>query len=217
MKTEQKTTEKTCMNCKFYDGELCLEKSDNECNDHGLWEPVKTCGTCRKRDDYDLCAELNGIECVSDDYRFWKSKEKCATCIYNDEMCSMCDDCEDGSLWKSKELDTSEVKGHQNRGKVLKKALDIINGERQDMYGNPENSFALIAKYWNAYLNDFQKKVLVDHGFDPAGYKLVDMLEPRHIAEMMILFKVARMSGQKTSLDNYSDAAGYAGIAGDMI
>lgn len=88
------------------------------------------------------------------------------------------------------------------RGKALKKALEIINGERQDSYGNPEDSFKLIAKYWTTFLEN--------HG-------ICKVVSPRDVAEMMALFKIARMSGQKTTADNYADAAGYIGIAGDMI
>jgi hypothetical protein len=92
------------------------------------------------------------------------------------------------------------------RGKALKIASRVINGERQDMYGNPEDSFGLIAEYWSTYLNSTEvvNSLKID-------------LSPRNVAEMMILFKVARMSGQKTSLDNYADCCGYAAIAGDMI
>ena len=32
-----------------------------------------------------------------------------------------------------------------------------------------------------------------------------------------MLFKIARMSGQKPSIDNYVDLAGYAAIAADMV
>jgi hypothetical protein len=43
------------------------------------------------------------------------------------------------------------------------------------------------------------------------------MIKPRQVAEMMALFKIARMSGQKTTADSYADCAGYIGLAGDMI
>lgn len=39
----------------------------------------------------------------------------------------------------------------------------------------------------------------------------------KEVAEMMMLFKIARMSGQKPSLDNYLDLVGYAWIAADMV
>jgi hypothetical protein len=83
------------------------------------------------------------------------------------------------------------------RGSALKKAIETINGDRQDSYGNPEDSFALIAEYWSIY----------------QGIKVT----ARNVAEMMTLFKIARMSGQKPEIDNYVDAAGYIGLAADML
>lgn len=81
------------------------------------------------------------------------------------------------------------------RGKILDMAKEIINGERQDQYGNPENSFATIAEYWSIYLT----KELSD----------------TDVALMMVLFKIAREAHQH-KLDNVVDAAGYLAIYGDM-
>jgi hypothetical protein len=102
-------------------------------------------------------------------------------------------------------------------GKILMQALDIINGDRQDTYGKPEDSFELIAEYWNSYLIRLQKNILKNKGFNPKEYKLVPMIDCKGVAEMMMLFKIARMSGQKPNLDNYLDLVGYAGIAADMV
>jgi len=77
----------------------------------------------------------------------------------------------------------------------------IINGDRQDQYGKPEHSFDRIARYWSAYLENTNPQDL-------------DALD---VAHMMVLFKVARMQGQKPCRDNYTDAAGYLAIAGDRI
>lgn len=88
------------------------------------------------------------------------------------------------------------------RGKILTRAIDIINavnsliGERQDRYGNPEDSFRLIASLWNVYLD-------------------TDQIQPRDVAMMMVLFKLARQRHQHND-DNLIDAAGYLGLAGDM-
>jgi len=87
--------------------------------------------------------------------------------------------------------------------KVLDKAKMIINGDKQDIYGNPENSFALIADYWNTYL--YSRK-LVQFAFK---------LTAKDVAIMMTLFKIAREANQH-KLDNLVDAAGYLGILGDM-
>lgn len=85
-------------------------------------------------------------------------------------------------------------------GDSLNEAHKIINGERQDTYGTPEDSFSLIAKYWNVYLRQ--------------NIKNITSLD---VAHMMILFKIARCSGQKSARDNYIDIQGYAAIAADRL
>lgn len=104
------------------------------------------------------------------------------------------------------EKDQHDIKQHE-RGSCLKKALDVINGERQSKHGTPEDSFQLIAEYWSAYLK--RAGVMIDDA--------LMKLSPRGVAEMMMLLKIARMSGQKPTIDNHVDLAGYAGIAGDMV
>ena len=93
-----------------------------------------------------------------------------------------------------------EGKMSDRRGSVLAEAADVINGERQDVYGNPEDSFRLIADYWNVYLK------LTSSDID---------LRPDDVAMMMVLFKVAREDLQHKR-DNIRDAAGYLGIYADM-
>jgi len=88
-------------------------------------------------------------------------------------------------------------------GSSLDEAKKIITGERQDSYGNPEDSFTLIARYWEAYLR--QKTGMV---FD---------LTSLDTAHMMTLFKIARMQGQSPKRDNYIDAQGYLAIAADRL
>ena len=159
----------------------------------------KSCETCRWNQEDLVDRPCNAVDCGSPTWTFWSPA--------------------DGSdnLKRALRQGSTQEPVQKKRGEALRIALDVINGERQDTYGNPEDSFELISKYWNAYLIELQKKILADHGVDASKYKLVDMLSGRNVSEMMILFKVARMSGQKPALDNYADAAGYAGIAGDMV
>lgn len=89
----------------------------------------------------------------------------------------------------------------QQKMDCLSEASTIINGERQDTYGAPENSFALIALYWQAYLDQVKDRPL----------NSVD------VGNLQILFKMARCSGQKAHRDNYVDIAGYAGIVADRL
>ncbi len=86
---------------------------------------------------------------------------------------------------------------------LLAEASAIINGERQDQYGNPEDSFALIAWFWNAYL---RTSATITHL----------PLTPRDVALMMVLFKLAREAHQ-AKRDNLVDAAGYPAIAADRL
>lgn len=81
------------------------------------------------------------------------------------------------------------------RGSILDEAKRIINGERQDQYGSPEDSFRLIGEYWGVYL----------------GLEMT----AKDVAVMMVLFKLARQANQHKR-DNLVDAAGYLGILGDM-
>lgn len=156
----------------------------------------------------------------------------CSNCSNCADNCDNCNDascfrnsgagiCEDppamGENLRSKIAAVNATIEKNKRGKILMQALDIINGDRQDTYGKPEDSFELIAEYWNSYLIRLQKNILEKNGFNPKEYKLVNMLDCKGVAEMMMLFKIARMSGQKPNLDNYLDLVGYAGIAADMV
>ena len=80
---------------------------------------------------------------------------------------------------------------------ILEEADKTINGERQDQYGSPEDSFKLIGDYWTTYL----------------GVKV----STSDVAKMMTLFKIARMAGQKQSRDNWRDAIGYLAIDADRL
>ena len=87
------------------------------------------------------------------------------------------------------------------RGSILDKAKAIINGERQEQYGKPEDSFQRIACVWNGYANAMEWDV---------EFSRID------VAHLMILYKMARQIGGAGKEDNYTDMAGYTGIAADM-
>lgn len=86
---------------------------------------------------------------------------------------------------------------------TLKRADEIINGERQDQYGDPEDSFKAIAEIWQWYLN-----FRADFG---------TVLNARDVSIMMSLFKHARLNGQEWNRDNATDACGYLAILNDRI
>ena len=82
------------------------------------------------------------------------------------------------------------------REEVLKKALEAVNGTRRENYGSVEDSYQRIASYWSTYLN---KDV-----------------SPKDVANMMILMKVARLTGVPGNTDTYVDIAGYAACGGEI-
>jgi hypothetical protein len=81
------------------------------------------------------------------------------------------------------------------REDILYDAAQCVGHDRNDQYGEPENSFPQIAALWNAHL-----------GFD---------LNSHDVAIMLALLKIARM-GAGYKRDSYVDAAGYIGIAGEL-
>jgi hypothetical protein len=88
------------------------------------------------------------------------------------------------------------------RGDVLLKAHKVINGERRDQYGAPEDSFPVIAEMWRQYL-------MARNG--RKDLKLID----EDVAVMMLLLKIARAANGYQD-DTWLDAAGYLGIGEDL-
>lgn len=86
------------------------------------------------------------------------------------------------------------------RAQVLRVAEKLVCGDREDQYGAPAENLQRIANYWNDYL------------YDAVGAR--ELLEPRDVALMMILMKVAReVNGHK--VDSMVDIAGYAAIGAE--
>lgn len=82
------------------------------------------------------------------------------------------------------------------RTEILDTAETLINGDRQDEYGEARDSFGLIATYWSAH---------IDHPVTAAD-----------VAVMMTLLKLARAKTSPQSADSYVDAAGYIALGGEL-
>lgn len=85
---------------------------------------------------------------------------------------------------------------HINASLILNRAIDLVDGDRQDTHGEKEENFQNIAVLWSAYL-----------GMD---------LIPQDVANMMVLLKVARTKTGKFNIDDYVDMAGYAGCGAEL-
>jgi hypothetical protein len=185
----RESDENGCWNCKHDnagDDALCRQKGACNVPELELWEPIEPkekeiilqCSNCKWRDVRDSpCMEDDTPPCIQPDVALWEPIEPTPWATY----------------------DNSEKK--KERGHILKKAHAIINGERQDAYGNPEDCFEIIAEYWTTYLK---------------ANGLMVKISPKDVPKMLALMKIARMSGQKFNLDNYIDGAGYLGLAADI-
>lgn len=91
------------------------------------------------------------------------------------------------------------------RTEILDAAKNIVNGERDQQYGSPEDSFAVIAELWQSYIRSGCIKV-----------GAVVRILPEDVAAMMALLKIARISTGQSKADNWVDLAGYAACGGEI-
>ena len=86
---------------------------------------------------------------------------------------------------------------------ILKKARDLITGDRNETHGDAFQNHAEIAEFWNIFL---------DKKLQPMA-----SITAEDVALMMVLMKISRNNqGKKNNLDNFVDMCGYAAIAGEI-
>lgn len=86
---------------------------------------------------------------------------------------------------------------------ILKKAKELITGDRNDTHGDAFQNHAEIAEFWNIFL---------DKKLQPMA-----SITAEDVALMMVLMKISRNSqGKKSNIDNFIDMCGYAAIAGEI-
>lgn len=90
-------------------------------------------------------------------------------------------------------------------GKVLQTATNVVMTQRGTQHGDAENSFGMIAAFWNAYL--------MHVAFRRTGQVIDPGIKPQDVAEMMSLLKKARKVYGQNDPDHYVDDAGYIGLA----
>lgn len=87
------------------------------------------------------------------------------------------------------------------RKEILDTAEKMVNGDRQDDYGSPENNFDRIAMLWTHYLGPSR----IEAGLTPVD-----------VAAMLALLKIARIASGHGKKDNWIDLAGYAACGGEL-
>lgn len=89
-----------------------------------------------------------------------------------------------------------------DRKAFLETAHDVICNQRQNVHGAPEDTFQLMADYWNVYLSKFHDT--------PVHLSSAD------VSMMMVLFKLARFQMNGAHDDNIVDGIGYMALAGEL-
>ena len=95
-----------------------------------------------------------------------------------------------------------------------KEQVTEILDDRQGQYGEASDTLQLIADYWNAFLNE-----TTGYRRDPGASRVE--LTPAEVAQMMVLFKVARAQRGRQAehgdpSDDMLDTIGYATLAADV-
>lgn len=85
------------------------------------------------------------------------------------------------TILMSREAAEKEKQEKITRKYILEEAARIVCGDRNEQYGEPEDSFRAIAEFWETYV----REGCVSPGADVC-------IRAEDVAMMMVLFKVAR-------------------------
>lgn len=78
---------------------------------------------------------------------------------------------------------------------LLAEAGRIVTGARRSAYGTPEDNFARIARFWQAYFDNTDRHVIIT---------------PADISPLMRLMKEARLCESPDHADSFVDLIGYS-------
>lgn len=94
----------------------------------------------------------------------------------------------------------------KTREEILELAKKCVCEDRNNQYGEPEDSFRNIADYWTTYIR---------HNCVRSGANIC--VRPVDVAMMMALFKIARIETADSPIaDSYVDAIGYIACGCDV-
>lgn len=100
------------------------------------------------------------------------------------------------------EINKTDAVALTNRRSVLMEAADLVDGDRNNQYGDPIGDFKATADMWTAYL---RRSLGVE----------IDNLQPHDVAAMMGLLKISRIGWSPEKRDHWADLAGYAACGYD--
>lgn len=109
------------------------------------------------------------------------------------------------------------------RREILLEAADLVDGDRNAQYGDPNDDFMRTAIYWSTHIGGvFRRKIneanlpkTVD--LDHVLAILDDLIDPHDVAIMMTQLKISRLSWSPDKRDHYADSAGYMACGWDTV
>lgn len=115
-----------------------------------------------------------------------------------------------------------------HRQALLEEASELVNGDRNVDYGNPNDDFQKTADYWNIYIRSILMRDCHENGLvPPKGEDLVHfgdimdtvsrLIQPKDVAIMMMQLKMSRLSWSPWKRDHWVDIAGYAACGWDCV
>lgn len=146
----------------------------------------------------------------------------CARCT-NRDRCEKDDDFRDECFYNGESIPAQwepikTVKQEEKpspREEILREAITCVCTDRNQQYGEAEDSFRMIGDLWGRYIAEKCLDVCTDENGEACCH--VEIL-PEDVALLMVLFKVCRgATGEKITKDTLVDIAGYAACAGGMI
>lgn len=112
------------------------------------------------------------------------------------------------------------------RRNLLLEAIELVDGDRNVDYGDPNDDFQKTASYWNIYIKSIFVRMCHQNGLispddcnllhlDEALDQLGELLTPKDVAVMMMQLKMSRLSWSPNNRDHWVDIAGYAACGWD--
>lgn len=89
-----------------------------------------------------------------------------------------------------------------SRSEILTTAAQAVTVDRAATHGQPERNFARIAGHWTWWLQDKLRPGVI--------------ITDKDVGQMMTGLKQARAMSNPQHMDNYTDAAGYQAIVGEL-
>ena len=86
---------------------------------------------------------------------------------------------------------------------IVQRAAELVDGARNESYGDPLRNHENIARMWNAYLHSRR-------------WGISTPLSASDVAKMEALLKICRSEVGQFSDDDMIDAAAYMAIAGEL-